>query len=40
LFDNILITDDAVLAKTFAEETWAKHKDVCCTLPCIYQAVI
>uniref|UniRef100_A0A453DD29 Calreticulin n=1 Tax=Aegilops tauschii subsp. strangulata TaxID=200361 RepID=A0A453DD29_AEGTS len=28
LFDNILITDDAALAKTFAEETWAKHKEV------------
>ncbi|VAH38641.1 unnamed protein product [Triticum turgidum subsp. durum] len=27
LFDNILITDDAALAKTFAEETWAKHKE-------------
>ena len=31
LFDNSLITDDAALAKTFAEETWAKHKDVCYT---------
>lgn len=27
LFDNFLITDDPELAKTFAEETWGKHKD-------------
>ena len=29
LFDNIIITDDPALAKTFAEETWGKHKEVC-----------
>jgi hypothetical protein len=29
LFDNIIITDDLALAKTFAEETWGKHKEVC-----------
>ena len=40
LFDNIIITDDAALAKTFAEETWAKHKDVCCPLTCIYHVVV
>ncbi|NP_001296184.1 calreticulin precursor [Zea mays] len=27
LFDNIIITDDPALAKTFAEETWGKHKE-------------
>ncbi|AQL05163.1 hypothetical protein ZEAMMB73_Zm00001d046894 [Zea mays] len=27
LFDNIIITDDLALAKTFAEETWGKHKE-------------
>ena len=29
LFDNIIITDDPALAKKFAEDTWAKHKEVC-----------
>lgn len=32
LFDNIIITDDPALAKTFAEETWGKHKEVCFSL--------
>ncbi|XP_039800308.1 calreticulin isoform X2 [Panicum virgatum] len=27
LFDNIIITDDPALAKKFAEDTWAKHKE-------------
>ncbi|KAG0542326.1 hypothetical protein BDA96_02G093700 [Sorghum bicolor] len=27
LFDNFIITDDPALAKTFAEETWGKHKE-------------
>jgi calreticulin len=27
LFDNMIITDDPALAKTFAEETWGKHKE-------------
>ena len=28
LFDNILVTDDIDYAKTFAEETWGKNKEV------------
>ncbi|TVU18468.1 hypothetical protein EJB05_34570, partial [Eragrostis curvula] len=28
LFDNIIIADDPVLVKPFAEETWGKHKEV------------
>jgi hypothetical protein len=33
LFDNMIITDDPALAKTFAEETWGKHKEVCFHAP-------
>lgn len=28
LFDNILVTDDVEYAKSFAEETWGKNKEV------------
>jgi hypothetical protein len=28
IFDNILITDDPDYAKSFAEETWGKKKEV------------
>ena len=28
LFDNILVTDDPEYAKSFAEETWGKNKEV------------
>jgi hypothetical protein len=28
IFDNILITDDPDYAKSFAEETWGKNKEV------------
>lgn len=36
LFDNVLITDDPEYAKQLAEDTWAKHKDVCCILLVVY----
>lgn len=29
MFDNVLVCDDPEYAKKVAEETWAKHKDVC-----------
>lgn len=32
LFDNVLICDDPEYAKTLAEETWGKQKDVWCIL--------
>lgn len=32
LFDNVLLTDDPTYAKKLAEETWGKHKEVCCSL--------
>lgn len=32
LFDNVLVADDPEYAKTLAEETWGKQKDVCASL--------